>query len=292
MTRTRKPPRKKRRKPLYGKKTFGEREGGIFSPVPVDRKISRWKGKVAVVTGASAGIGAAISKRLVEAGLIVVGLARRKEKIEKLSRSLKEHGGKLISVKVDITVENDVIQAFKWIKDNLGPVCILINNAGILRFTTLVDGDAQMWREVFETNVFGLCVATREACRNMNINNVNGHIVHINSFTGHRVIHYPNSNVYSASKFAITALAETLRQELNYTGSKIKITSISPAGVATEMAQIGLEASKINHVQKRSTEEFIGLGPEDVADAVMYALSTPPHVQIYELKLHAVNEPF
>jgi len=242
---------------------------------------------VAVVTGASAGIGAAIAEHLVNAGLTVVGLARRKEKVEELAKKLGNKSGKLYAVKADISNEQDVIQAFKWIKENLGPVHILVNNAGIGRATTLVDGDAKKWKEVIDTNVIGLCVATREAVKDMRANNVDGHIIHMNSAAG--VVNIPNMNVYPATKYAVTALTETLRQELNSIKSKIKITSVSPGAVKTDIAQ-----ASGYHDTLPSTLEYIKdiswLQAEDVADAVVYVLSTPPHVQIHELLVKPVGE--
>lgn len=102
---------------------------------------------------------------------------------------------------------------------------ILINNAGGAGLSTnLIEGDTEVWKRVFDLNVLGLCIATREAVKNMKENNVDGHIIHINSIAGHKVLNVPNFNVYPASKFAVTALTETLRQELNSIGSKIKIT--------------------------------------------------------------------
>jgi len=249
--------------------------------------MDRWKGKVAIVTGASAGIGAAIAEKLVEAELKVVGLARRKEKVEALAKKLQNKSGKLYALKADVSNEQEVIQAFKWIKENLGPVHILVNNAGIGRETNLVDGETQKWREIFDTNVLGLCVATREAVRDMRANNVDGHIVHINSLGGHYVPNIPNLSVYPASKFAVTALTETLRQELNSIKSKIKITSVSPGAVKTEL----IEASGYNPGTEvgKVFANIPWLDPADIADAVVYTLSTPPHVQIHEMMVKPVG---
>lgn len=145
--------------------------------------------------------------------------------------------------------------------------------------------------------MFGLCVATREAVEDMRRSGVDGHVVHINSVLGHQVLQVPNFNVYPASKFAVTALTETLRRELLELGSKIKITvrdnfilqeqllitsnlfqSVSPGPVETEFA----EASKllVNQEFKGVYTTLPKLTAEDVADAVVYALSTPPHVQV------------
>ncbi|KAF2886866.1 hypothetical protein ILUMI_19307 [Ignelater luminosus] len=186
--------------------------------------MERWVEKVAIVTGASSGIGAAIVEQLVEAGLKVVGLARRKERLEELSKHLEGKKGKFYAYSADISKEEDILKAFQWVKDNLGPVHILVNNAGVTRVTNLTDGNTEFWKEVLDTNVLGLCIATREAVKDMRANNVDGHIIHINSIAGHYVPAFPNTNVYAGSKYAVTALTETLRQELNSIGSKIKIT--------------------------------------------------------------------
>lgn len=151
-------------------------------------------------------------------------MARRKEKVEELAKKLQNKPGKLYAVKADISKEEDVLQAFKWVKENLGPVHILINNAGIAKPSRLVDGNFTDWKNIFETNVLGLCAATKEAVNDMKKNNVDGHIIHINSVLGHYVAQVPFINVYPATKFAVTALTEVLRQELNNMKSKIRVT--------------------------------------------------------------------
>ncbi|KAF2896857.1 hypothetical protein ILUMI_09320 [Ignelater luminosus] len=250
--------------------------------------MERWVGKVAVVTGASSGIGAAITVALVQAGLQVVGLARRKHKIDELAKNLSDKPGKLYSIATDVTKETEIIDAFDWIKNNVGPVHTLINNAGIIRGTNLIDGSTSLWKETFDTNVLGLCIATREALTNMRANKVDGHIIHINSIFGHHCSKAKFFNVYPASKYAVTALTETLRRELNSNNSKIKVTSISPGLVKTD---IGLNGGVLD---LKTWKEFLStltfLNPEDVAGAVMYALATPPHVQIHELTIKPVGE--
>lgn len=252
--------------------------------------MERWKGKVAIVTGASAGIGAAIAEQLVGAGLKVVGLARRKERVEELAKKLQGKNGQLYSFRADVSKEEDILAAFKWVKENLGPVNILINNAGFRRDTNLIEGDAKMWEDILDTNVLGLCMGTREAVKDMRANNVDGHIIHINSLVGHKVIYFPQSSVYPASKHAVTALTETLRQELNSIGSKIKITSISPGAVETEFRQAAGVFSHQDQVEL--FKKLPHLQSEDVADAVLYALATPPHVQVHEITIKPVGEPF
>jgi len=248
--------------------------------------MDRWSSKVAVVTGASAGIGAATAEKLVEEGLQVVGLARRSERVEELSKKLAGKKGKLHALKVDVTKEEEILKAFKWVTNNLGPVHILVNNAGIGQYNTLIDGDTEKWRRVFDTNVLALCIATREAIKIMNANGIDGHIIHINSVAGHSVPNLPTVNVYPASKHAVTALTETLRQELNQIGSKIKITSVSPGVVATEFA------TAAKYVIDESRKNRPKLLSEDVADSILYVLSTPPHVQVHELIIKPIGERF
>lgn len=154
----------------------------------------------------------------------MVGLARRKEVIEELANKLQDKEGELYALKADLTKESDILDAIQWVKDNLGSIDILINNAGLFKYNTLLKGETQEWKQTFDTNVLGLCIATREVANYMVENEIAGHIIHINSIVGHKVINYPNMNVYPASKFAVTALTETLRNELVTLGSKIKIT--------------------------------------------------------------------
>lgn len=120
--------------------------------------------------------------------------------------------------------EEDILNGFKWVTNNVGPVAILVNNAGLLQETNLVDGDTAKWKRTFDINVLGLCIATREAVKIMRENKIDGHIIHINSVVGHTVPNFPGSNVYPASKHSVTALTETLRQEFNHIGVKIKIS--------------------------------------------------------------------
>ncbi|XP_025832723.1 farnesol dehydrogenase-like isoform X2 [Agrilus planipennis] len=248
--------------------------------------MERWVNKVAIVTGVTTGIGAAIAEMMVKEGVLVAGFARKKERVQELFEKLQHEKGKLYVLMVDITNENEILTGFKWIKSNLGPVHILINNAGVARHTSLIDGDTQKWKEVFETNVFGLCIATREAVRDMRTHQTSGHIIHMNSIAGHTIPYFPGTsvNVYAAAKFAVTALTETLRRELMNCNLKIKVTSISPGVVASE--------SSVSCSNLDTDSSIPQLKPQDVADAIKYVLTTPQHVQVHELILKPVGEQF
>ncbi|KAH1007807.1 hypothetical protein HUJ04_005000 [Dendroctonus ponderosae] len=230
--------------------------------------LERFIGKVAVVTGASAGIGAAIVEELVKNGLIVAGLARRINKIEKIAHKLSGQKGTLCAFKCDLTEESQIIATVEEVIGTLGPISILINNAGLSQHTSLLRGETKKWKTVLDTNILGLCIVTREVAQNIIANKTAGHIIHINSVLGHVVLDIPGLNMYGPTKYAVTSLAETLRLEINREKLHVKVTSISPGYVKTEFQDIA-EFGEL---------PMPALHPADVADAVIYALSTPPHV--------------
>lgn len=154
----------------------------------------------------------------------MAGLDINTENMKQMSNELSNSPGKLFPFHTDISKESEIIKTFTWIEENLGPIHILINNAAIIKQTTLIEGSTKIFKDVFDVNVIGLCVATREAVKSMRKNRIDGHIIHMNSIGGHRVTSVANANVYYATKHSVTALTETLRQELISIGSKIKIT--------------------------------------------------------------------
>lgn len=192
--------------------------------------MERWQDKVAVVTGASSGIGAATSKLLVINGLKVVGIARRVELIEKLAESLpKKFKSNLTALKCDISKEEEIKKTFAYIQENIGDIHILVNNAGTTRMTELVDpNNSEKLKEVIDVNMMGILWCTREVFNQMKVRNIQGHIVMINSIAGQQVLNFvgmlPSFNIYPATKFALTSIIETLRMEFMEHKSKIKIT--------------------------------------------------------------------
>lgn len=154
----------------------------------------------------------------------MVALARRKHKLTTLAESLIGKTGKLYPQEADVGKEEDILKVFEWTKVNLGPIHVLVNNAGIGRSKTLLDVTTDDLKTILNTNVLGLTVATREAVNDMVKNDIAGHVIHINSVSGHYVPRIPKNNIYPATKHAVSALTETLRQDLNAIGSKIKVT--------------------------------------------------------------------
>ncbi|KAK7864243.1 hypothetical protein R5R35_009511 [Gryllus longicercus] len=261
--------------------------------------MERWRGRVAVVTGASAGIGAAIAYQLQDAGMDVVALARRSEKIPEavdLARKDAEGRGrvqaqaegkgrgKLHCLKCDVTSEEDILAAFSWVKANTAGVDVLVNNAGCTGNTGLTETNTAEWKRILDLNVLGLSICTREAIQQMKARGVDdGHIVHISSIAAHVNPFVPQFSMYFASKHAVRVLTEGLRKELVAAKSKIRVTEISPGLVKSDITKdLILDQAMIwsrPHLQ-----------PEDVADTVVYALGVPPHVQIHEVILRPLGE--
>lgn len=192
--------------------------------------MDRWLNKVAVVTGASSGIGAACVRDLLNNRFRVCGLARRQLKLNELGSSLPiEQRNKYFPIECDVTKEESIKKAFKWIEENLGGIDLLINNAGVIKHTDLVkENNTSDLRAIIDTNLVGVALCTREAFQSMKKRNFAGHIILINSIDGHSVPNFgpdlPSFNMYPASKFAITAMTEVYRQEFFKYGTKIKIT--------------------------------------------------------------------
>lgn len=236
--------------------------------------------RVVLVTGASSGIGAAIARRLAIEGYRLVICARRQERLDQLAADLQSTSAQVLAQQVDLRQEADILRLFDRVRDTWGGVDILINNAGLGHRASLMTGPTEAWREMLEVNILALCICTREAVRDMRQRSNVGHIIHLSSMSAHRVP--ASGGVYSASKFAVRALTEGLRQELRAAGTQIKVSSVSPGFVETEFAE------KFNQSAQKAREvysQFPVLQPEDIAEAVWYLLAQPDHVQVHDILL-------
>lgn len=236
--------------------------------------------RVALVTGASSGIGEAIARRLATEGYRLVICARRQERLNALAAHLQTVSTEVLAQQVDLRQEDDILRLFEQIRNTWGGVDVLINNAGLGHRESLMTGRTEAWREMLEVNVLALCICTREALRDMRGRGNAGHIIHISSMSGHRVP--ASGGVYAASKFAVRSLTEGLRQELRAAGTQIKVSSVSPGFVETEFAE------KFNQSAEKAREvysQFPVLQPKDIAEAVWYLLSQPDHVQVHDILL-------
>lgn len=254
--------------------------------------MDKWIDKVAVITGASSGIGEAIVKEFAKSGITVVGLARRSEKIVEIAKGLGEVSGKVYARKCDVSDLESMDEAFKWIEEQFGSISILVNNAAItLKGKCLDEGSdaTDKLNSVIDTNFKGLVHCTRAAVRLIKKADNYGFVININSVLGHEIPFRlePRMNLYTPTKYAVTAFTEILRQELLAQGNeKIRVSSVSPGSVITEIMMAG-------NYSETKEECFKGspyLEPEDVAQTVSFLLRTPFTVNITEITVRPVGE--
>jgi NADP-dependent 3-hydroxy acid dehydrogenase YdfG len=243
--------------------------------------MERWAGRVALVTGASSGIGYATARALADADMKVAALARRTERLQ----TLVETGGEILPIGCDLRDDAQITDAFAHIRSQWGGVDVLVNNAGLGHNAPLVDGETEHWREMLEVNVLALCICTREAITDMRKRGDNGHVLHVSSMAAHRIPR--GSGVYSATKYAVRSLTEGLRQELRALGSDIRITAISPGFVETEFAE---KYHRSAAAARETYGRYRCLRDDDVAEAVVYALSQPEHVQIHDVLMRPTHQ--
>lgn len=248
--------------------------------------MERWRNRVAIVTGASSGIGRSVVHALAAHGMRVVVAARRADRLVALQEELQSAGHDVLSVPTDMRDEHDILALFRRTRDRWGGVDVLINNAGLGHAAPLMSADSALWREMIDVNILGLCICTREAVQDMQRRGVDGHVIHVSSMAAHRVP--PGSGVYSATKFGVRALTEALRQELRDAKSPIRVTSISPGFVETEFAQVYHGSEEAG---RRTYSRFKVLEAQDVAGAVTYALSQPPHVEVHDILMRPRDQP-
>ena len=229
-------------------------------------------GPIAVVTGASAGIGAATARALAAAGYRVLLGARRADRIQELAQELRGDAFAL-----DVTDEADIERFVKSVGDVAGRVDALINNAGLaLGLEPVGEGNDDDWARMLNTNVLGLLRVTR-AFLPLLRRAPRAHIVNLGSVAGFEV--YPGGAAYAASKHAVRAITRTLRLELN--GEPIRITEIAPGMVETEFSLVRFKGDA-----ERAGAVYRGLQPltgADIADCIVWAVTRPPHVNIDEL---------
>ena len=237
------------------------------------------KGRTALVTGASSGIGRAIALALGEAGVRVTVCARRRDRLEAVAASIRGAGGEAQVETADFFQVNEIDAAVRGAADHWGGgLDILINSAGIGRQAKLMDGDTQDWREMMDLNVLALAVASREALKYFP--EKGGDIVNLGSMSGHRVP--GRGGFYAATKFAVRAMTEGLRQELRMVGSLTRVSSVSPGFVDTELLDDYFKEGT-GGVGRYEAIQYPILRPEDVAAIVVRQLTMPRTVEITDV---------
>ena len=246
--------------------------------------IERWKGKTALVTGASAGIGLAIARALARIGVRLVLTARRAERLEALKSELEAHGVGVLAVSTDLRRTEAIDGLFRTVRDQWGGIDVLINNAGLGRRELLERVDFTHLQSMMDLNIRAATICIREALKDMK-GRQDAAIINISSLGGHRVPPGISATFYCATKHALKAIADGLRQELVAENSPIKLGTISPGMVETEFQTVA--APDGNY----AGYEYPPLRAEDVADAVLYMLSAPRNVQISDILMRPLSQP-
>ncbi len=233
---------------------------------------------VAVITGASSGIGAATAQALAREGYTVVVGARRLERLKRVA------GEKGVALELDVTDESSVATFVAEVKRRFGRIDVLVNNAGgALGLNPIAEARDDEWIGMWKTNVLGLMWMTR-ACLPLLRKAKHGHIVNIGSIAGFET--YRGGAGYTAAKHAVRAITHTLRLELN--GEPIRITEIAPGLVETEFSLVRFHGDR--EAAKAPYEGIKPLTAGDVADCVVFAVTRPQHVDIDEIVIRPVAQ--
>lgn len=241
-------------------------------------------GRVAVVTGASSGIGAAVAVALAREGCHVALAARRLDALEAVKRRLVVREGKVIIRKTDVTSKQQVDELLQAANDELGPVDILVSCAGVMYFTMMANTQMDEWERTVDVNCKGLLHCLSSTVPNM-LSRGKGHVVAISSDAGRKV--FPGLGVYSASKFFVEATLQSLRLETAGTG--LRVTAIQPGNTFTDLLGMSTDTEAVKKYGEPSGSKI--LDPEDVANSIVYALRQPEHVSVNEVLIEPRDEP-
>jgi 3-hydroxy acid dehydrogenase / malonic semialdehyde reductase len=230
--------------------------------------------RIALVTGASAGIGEATARKLADAGYDLILAARRIDRLQKLAASLKVETH---LIALDVRDRQAVEKTIAKLPSRWQPIELLVNNAGLSRnLDKLHEGNPDSWDEMIDTNVKGLLYVSRAVIPGM-VKRGKGHIINIGSIAGHQV--YPNGNVYCASKFAVDAITKGMMMDL--VDTPIRVSTVDPGLVETEFSIVRFYGDS-----ERAKKVYQGLKPlsgDDIADAIVWVASRPEHVNIAQV---------
>ncbi|MEV6536481.1 SDR family NAD(P)-dependent oxidoreductase [Streptomyces sp. NPDC051639] len=238
------------------------------------------EGRVVLVTGASSGIGRAIAIALSKAGARVAAGARRADRV----RSLAEDApGEVLALELDVTDPQSVRDAVEATVERFGALDVLVNNAGVMLSGQILGADTTEWTRMVETNLLGSMYAVHSALPHLLRSK--GAVVQISSTSGR--VSSAASGVYAATKFGVTAFSEALRQEVTEQG--VRVVVVEPGFVATELTT-HITDPAIQAMAKTMAESMRTLQAEDIAGAVLYALSQPEHVAVNEILIRPTDQ--
>lgn len=236
------------------------------------------KGKITLVTGATAGIGLACAEEFAANGSDVILIGRRKERLDEISHRIeKTYNVEAISIQCDVRNRDEVNKAIDSLESKWQNIDYLINNAGLARgLSKLHEGDHQDWDEMIDTNIKGLLYVSRRVIPMM-VEAQSGMVINIGSLAGHEV--YPNGNVYCGTKYAVKAISKGMTIDLNGTG--VRVFNLDPGLVETEFSQVRFHGD--NDRAEKVYQGYKPLTGKDIAEIAFFAATRPKHVNIQEL---------
>lgn len=249
-----------------------------------NKEIFMIQGKVAIITGASSGIGYATALALSKAGAKVAIGARRIDRLEELEKKINENNGEVYSQQLDVTKKDDCNSFVQNVLKKWGSVDILVNNAGLMPLSFVKNLKIDEWDQMIDVNIKGVLYCTAAVVGHM-IEQQSGHIVNISSVAG-RIV-FPAGSVYCATKHAITAFSEGLREELSVR-KNIRVTCIEPGVVSTELTNTITDESLKGFVE--NSKKMEALKAEDIANAILYAVDAPKHVNVNEILIRPTTQ--
>lgn len=238
------------------------------------------KEKIVLITGASSGIGLSCAHKFAEAGAKLILVARRVDRVKALGNKLKQlHQTDTIAIELDVRRREDVARKLSGLPLEWQAIDVLVNNAGLSRgLDKLHEGSIDDWEEMIDTNIKGLLYVSRTVIPGM-VARGQGTIINIGSIAGQEV--YPRGNVYCASKFAVDALTRGLRMDL--VDTPLRVCTVDPGLVETEFSNVRFRGDAQRATQ--TYQNMTPLTPDDVADAVLFCATRPPHVQLAQMLL-------
>ena len=234
-------------------------------------------GKTAIITGASSGIGQAAAKELAGKGFSVMLAARREDRLVELKKEIEEAGGQAAYQVTDVTSAAEMKALAEATIEQFGQIDVMLNNAGLMPLSFMNKLKIDEWDRMVDVNIKGVLYGIAAVLPHMEERG-EGHIINISSVAGHDVT--PGSAVYSGTKFAVRAITEGLRQELD-PAKNIRATIVSPGAVTTELTETITDEDILSAFSSGPSMEF--LQAEDIARAIAYAVEQPPHVDVNEI---------
>jgi NADP-dependent 3-hydroxy acid dehydrogenase YdfG len=244
-------------------------------------------GRKALITGASSGIGEASAIAFAREGARVALAARRKDRIEALAERIRDEGGTAIPIEADIAEEDQARALVARAAEELGGLDVLVNNAGVMLLGPIEGADTNDWRQMAGVNVLGLLYCTHAALPIMREGG-GGDVVNVASVAG-RIASF-GSGVYNATKWGVVALSESLRQEAVVSQSGVRVTCVEPGFVATELQGHNTNPMVVDATEKMREDIGEVLEAEDIAAAIVFAVSQPRHVSVNEVLVRPTGQ--